>query len=107
VKRLRLTILGISLILGMATAHGDVVAVVSSRSTVVSLSKNQLVDIFLGRAARFPNGDQAVPIDQAEGAAAHRVLHPFRRQDGDTNQGALVEDHLHGQRTAAAGCVEQ
>jgi ABC-type phosphate transport system substrate-binding protein len=67
VKRLRLTILGIGLIFGMTTAHGDVVAVVSDRSTVVSLSKNQLVDIFLGRAARFPNGNQAVPIDQAEG----------------------------------------
>jgi hypothetical protein len=70
VKRLHLTILGIGLILGMATAHGDVVAVVSDRSTVVSLSKNQLVDIFLGRGARFPDGNQAVPIDQAEGTAA-------------------------------------
>jgi ABC-type phosphate transport system substrate-binding protein len=69
VKRLRLTILGIGLILGMAPAHGDVVAVVSARSMVVSLSKNQLVDIFLGRAVRFPDGNPAVPIDQAEGTA--------------------------------------
>jgi hypothetical protein len=75
VKYLPLTILGIGLILGMATAHGDVVAVVSDRSTVVSLSKNQVVDIFLGRAARFPNGNQAVPIDQAEGTAARNEFY--------------------------------
>lgn len=74
-KRLRLTILGIGLILGMATARGDVVAVVSDRSTVVSLSKNQLVDIFLGRTARYPDGNQAVPIDQAEGTAARNEFY--------------------------------
>ncbi|MEO8064077.1 MAG: phosphate ABC transporter substrate-binding protein [Pseudomonadota bacterium] len=74
-QRLRLTILGIGLILGMATAHGDVVAVVSDRSTVDSLSKNQVVDIFLGRVARFPNGNQAVPIDQAEGTAARNEFY--------------------------------
>jgi ABC-type phosphate transport system substrate-binding protein len=75
VKRLPLTILGISLILGMATAHGDVVAVVSGRNAVVSLSKNQLVDIFLGRSVRFPNGDPAVPIDQAEGTDARNEFY--------------------------------
>jgi ABC-type phosphate transport system substrate-binding protein len=60
--------LGLSLSAGLATA--DVVAVVSARSPVTTLSKNQVVDIFLGRASRFPDGDQAVPIDQAEGLAA-------------------------------------
>jgi ABC-type phosphate transport system substrate-binding protein len=64
-----------SLILGMAMAHGDVVAVVSNQSKVVSLSNNQLVYIFLGRAARFPNGDQSVPIDQVEGAAARNEFY--------------------------------
>jgi len=34
------------------------------------LSKSQLVDIFLGKAARFPDGSQAVPIDQSEGTPA-------------------------------------
>lgn len=53
----------------MNAAHADVVAVVAERSTVTSLTRNQLLDIFLGRAARFPNGTRAVPIDQAEGTA--------------------------------------
>jgi ABC-type phosphate transport system substrate-binding protein len=48
----------------------DEIAVVSAKSTVTTLSKSQLVAIFLGKATRFPDGSQAVPIDQSEGTAA-------------------------------------
>jgi ABC-type phosphate transport system substrate-binding protein len=51
-------------------ASADVVAVVSSKSPAQDLSRNQVVDIFLGKASRFPNGELAVPIDQVEGSAA-------------------------------------
>lgn len=44
----------------------DVVAVVSARSPVTSLSANQVADIFLGKASRFPDGTPAVPIDLVE-----------------------------------------
>jgi ABC-type phosphate transport system substrate-binding protein len=56
----------LSLAAGMASA--DVVAVVSANSTIMTLSKTQVTDIFLGRVSRFPDGAQAVPIDQAEGS---------------------------------------
>lgn len=46
------------------------VAVVSAKSTVTTLSKTQLVDIFLGKSVRFPDGNQAMPIDQSEGTPA-------------------------------------
>ncbi len=46
----------------------DVVAVVSARSPITTLSRNQLLDIFLGRTNRYPNGTPALPIDQAEGS---------------------------------------
>lgn len=59
---------GLSLCAGMAAA--DVVAVVSARNPVATMSRNQIADIFLGKTGRFPDGGQAVPIDQAEGAAA-------------------------------------
>jgi ABC-type phosphate transport system substrate-binding protein len=52
-------------------ALSDVVAVVSAKSPITSLSKSQVTDIFLGRATRFPDGTPAVPIDQAEGTAVH------------------------------------
>jgi ABC-type phosphate transport system substrate-binding protein len=58
--------LALGLAAGIATA--DVVAVVSSKSTVTTLSKSDVMDIFLGRASRFPNGAEAVPIDQAVGS---------------------------------------
>jgi len=52
------------------TTRADVVAVVSSKNPVTSLSHAQVADIFLGKTARFPDGTVAVPIDQAEGSAA-------------------------------------
>jgi ABC-type phosphate transport system substrate-binding protein len=51
-------------------ASADVVAVVSLRNSLTSLSKAQLTDIFLGKTTRFPDGTQAMPIDQEEGSPA-------------------------------------
>ncbi len=51
-------------------AAAAVVAVVSAKSAVTALSREQIADLFLGRAGRFPNGEQAVPIDQVETSAA-------------------------------------
>jgi ABC-type phosphate transport system substrate-binding protein len=54
--------------------QADIVAVVSAKSPVAALTKDQLSDIFLGKAATFPGGGQAVPIEQAEGAQ-HDAFH--------------------------------
>jgi ABC-type phosphate transport system substrate-binding protein len=54
---------------GQAAAQ-DVVAVVSARSPVTSLSQAQVADIFLGKTSRFPDGTQAVPIDLIEDSPA-------------------------------------
>jgi len=56
-------------------AAADVVAVISAKNPVTALSRNQVVDIFLGKSSRFPDGSQAVPIDQAEGSAARDELY--------------------------------
>ncbi|MGA3156840.1 MAG: phosphate ABC transporter substrate-binding protein [Steroidobacteraceae bacterium] len=55
---------------GISAVSADVVPVVSSKSSIASLSKSQVIDIFLGRRTRFPDGSLAVPIDQTEGSAA-------------------------------------
>ncbi|MDP2093815.1 MAG: phosphate ABC transporter substrate-binding protein, partial [Hydrogenophaga sp.] len=65
-----LTLVGLALSLGASGTAAEVVAVVSAKSPVVTLSKNQVVDIFLGKASRFPDGRLAVPVDQDEGSAA-------------------------------------
>jgi ABC-type phosphate transport system substrate-binding protein len=62
-------LIGLTLGLASGAASADVVAVVSAKSPVTALSKAQVTDIFLGKASRFPDGSQAIPIDQAEGSA--------------------------------------
>ena len=61
--------LGLSLSLANAATVADVVAVVSSKSPVTTLNRNQVADIFLGKMSRFPNGEEVHPIDHAEGSA--------------------------------------
>jgi len=61
--------LALGLVLGVAV-RADVVAVVSSKNPLTSLSKSQVADIFLGKTVRFPDGTLAVPIDQEEGSVA-------------------------------------
>jgi len=52
-----------------AILRADVVAVVSAKSSISALTQSEVADLFLGKASRFPNGEPAVPIDQAEGTA--------------------------------------
>ena len=51
-----------------ATLRADVVVVISSKNPIVTLSKSQVADIFLGKTVRFPDGALAMPIDQQEGS---------------------------------------
>lgn len=63
-------VLALALVSGGDAVLADVVVIVSSRSPVAELSKNQLADIFLSKVMRFPDGREAVPIDQKEGTPA-------------------------------------
>jgi ABC-type phosphate transport system substrate-binding protein len=60
----------LALALSATPAIADVVVVVSSKNAVTALSKSQVIDIFLAKSVRFPDGSPAVPIDQTEGSAA-------------------------------------
>jgi ABC-type phosphate transport system substrate-binding protein len=64
---------GIAVLVFLVAAQrilADEVTVVSAKSTVTTLSKSQVADIFLGKITRFPDGTQAVAIDQSEGTLA-------------------------------------
>ncbi len=76
-KRIGVCIVGMVLGLAAQAACAEVVPVVSAKSNVSGLSQNQVVDIFLGKTSRFPNGDPAIPIDQAEGS---EIRDAFYRQ---------------------------
>lgn len=63
-------ILSLTLCIGSSATLAEVVAVVSAKNPLTTLSKDQLADLFLGKTSRFPDGTLAEPIDQAEGAPA-------------------------------------
>ena len=68
-KQIGLTLLLCALGLDWTTARADVVIVVSSKSLVTKLNKDQVADIFLGKSRRFPDGTQATPLDQPEASS--------------------------------------
>lgn len=53
----------------------EVAAVVSTKLKVVSLTTDQLSDIYLGRSNRFPDGTIAIPCDLAEGSPLREVFY--------------------------------
>ena len=57
--------------LGGLAAHAraaDLVVIVSARSPVTTLRADQVAAIFLGQTPRFPDGGEAVPLDQRLGS---------------------------------------
>lgn len=52
---------------GAAGTTGELVVIVSARSSVTVLRSEQVAAIFLGQSARFPDGMEAVPLDQRLG----------------------------------------
>jgi ABC-type phosphate transport system substrate-binding protein len=68
-KTLRTLALAAALGLCASVAMAEVVVVVSARNSSASLTENQVADIFLGRAAFYPSGEEAVPLDLPEDSA--------------------------------------
>jgi ABC-type phosphate transport system substrate-binding protein len=61
---------GCALIAGLAIGTADaadLVVIVSARAPVTSLRADQVADIFLAEANRFPDGSEAIAIDQTIG----------------------------------------
>ena len=72
-----------------ANASAELVVVVSSRSPVAAIDANQVAAIFLGHASRFPDGAQAVAVDQPLGAPQRD--HFYRELTGKSP--ALLKAH--------------
>jgi len=69
VRLIGFAVAGLAMCAASAAVKADVVVVVATSSPVKALGRNQVADIFLGKISRFPDGRQAVPIDQAENSA--------------------------------------
>ena len=73
--RIGFIIIGLFLCFGSAGASAEVVAVVSTNNPVSTLSNNQVADIFMGKMVRFPDGREAVPIDQVENSTEREAFY--------------------------------
>ncbi|MDR3369808.1 hypothetical protein [Rhodoferax sp.] len=51
-----------------ARVRAEPVVVVNGASAIQQLSQDQVINIFLGRYRRLPNGETAIPIDQPDSA---------------------------------------
>jgi hypothetical protein len=51
-------------LLGCANAYAEVVVVVDSKAGIESLTRDEVINIFLGRHRKLPTGIGAVPADQ-------------------------------------------
>ncbi|CAN1600607.1 phosphate ABC transporter substrate-binding protein [Pseudomonas sp. B21-028] len=125
-KRAGCAVAGITLCAGSTFVMADVVVIVSTANPVKTLASNQVANIFLGKASRFPEGGQAIPIDQPEGAAVRdefytrytgksaaqlkthwsKIIFTGRGQPPDTvSNSAEVKTHVAG-NPAAIGYID-
>ena len=69
------TLLLLTAALAAPQARADVVVIVSARSSILRINADQTTKIFLGKTDSFPNGVNAVPIDQADGSSVRNEFY--------------------------------
>lgn len=62
----RLLLLLFSLLIASTACAAELVVAVRNDSEIGTLSKNEVIDIFLGRFRQLPSGQRAEPLDQAK-----------------------------------------
>lgn len=62
------TLIGLAIMASAQLAQAEHVIVVSAKSSVGNLSKDQIADIYLGNSKEFPGGGQALPLLLGSGA---------------------------------------
>ena len=68
-KKIQMGLVTMALGLFAHAASPEVVVIVSSKNPATTLRIEQVADLFLGQSGNFPEGAEAVPIDQAVGSA--------------------------------------
>jgi len=74
-KRVLPVLAALITLLATAIAEAGVVAIVSSKNPVGTLSKDQLADIYLGNAKNFPGGATVSPVDLPESSPEREDFH--------------------------------
>ena len=62
--RMKAFFLFVGLVLTTFSSQAEIVVVMSAKSSITNLSKETVAAIFLDKISSFPDGNQAVPIEQ-------------------------------------------
>ena len=65
----------VALCVGSVGAFAQVAVVVGAKSSVATLTADQVSGIFLGKSNSFPSGGTAVPTDQPDSAAVRELFY--------------------------------
>ncbi|MCD8523317.1 MAG: phosphate ABC transporter substrate-binding protein [Saccharospirillaceae bacterium] len=57
-----------------ALANAEVAVIVSASNGNSALDQDTISRVFLGKTSNFPDGSQAIPVDQNEGAASREAF---------------------------------
>jgi ABC-type phosphate transport system substrate-binding protein len=87
-SRIKSFFLFVALVLTSYSTQADIVVVMSAKSNITSLSKNTVTAIFLGKTSTFPDGNQAVPIEQNEDQEAYKEFHRLVTEKSDSQLNA-------------------
>lgn len=61
-------------VLGVSIANAEVAVIVSSSNANSKLDQDTISRIYLGKSKNFPDGTQAVPVDQNAGTASRKAF---------------------------------
>lgn len=56
-------------------ARAEIVVIVHPSNPVSNLSRDQVIDLYMGRVIVFPGGGLALPLDQSPGSDAQRAFY--------------------------------
>ncbi|TVV42897.1 phosphate ABC transporter substrate-binding protein [Thalassolituus sp. C2-1] len=57
-----------------ALANAEVAVIVSASNANSALDQDTISRVFLGKTSNFPDGSQAIPVDQNEGSASREAF---------------------------------
>lgn len=68
-RRIRFVLMLLCLILPVQAMADDIVVVVNPKVGVAKLTRQEVIDIYMGRNRQFPSGVTALPLDLSHGVA--------------------------------------
>lgn len=57
-----------------AVVHAEIAVIVSASNANSALDQDTISRVFLGKTSTFPDGSQAIPVDQNEGSASREAF---------------------------------